>query len=294
MEKKISGVILPIITTYDQNGNFDHERMKNLVKFVENGGVKSLFVCGTTGSGLLMSLKEREDVLETVINSANPSTAVIAHVGSSNPDDAIELAKHAESVGAVGVASVIPFYYSYTYNDDNVKKFFVRLINSVKIPVFLYNNPKASGYIVKVSLLKDLFKEGLAGIKDSSFDISFFYALKYNFDFKKFKYFPGSEVFILPTVPFGASGVVAGLANVFPNLVVKTFNEAKKGNYAKAFELQDRVNKLREIQHFAQNIPAIHAFLNIIGIDAGYPRSPFIPVTEETRNKMQEAFKKIG
>jgi dihydrodipicolinate synthase/N-acetylneuraminate lyase len=293
MEKKITGVIPPLITTFDQNGNFDHGRMKNLVKFVEKGGVNGVFVCGTYGSGPLMSLKEREEVLETVINSVSSSTAVIAHVGSSNPDEAIELAKHAESVGAVGVASVVPFYYSHAFNDDDVKRFFVELINSVKIPVLLYNNPKASGYTVKSTLLKDLYKEGLAGVKDSSLDLSFFYSVKYEIDFQKFLYIVGTEAFILPTVPLGASGTIAGLANAFPGIVVETFNETKQGNYTKAFELQDKVNKLREIQHFAQSIPAIHALLDIIGVDAGYPRRPFLPVSKETKDKMEEALKKV-
>ena len=293
MKKKISGVIPPLVTTYDQNGNFDHERMKNLVKFVEKGDVNGVFVCGTYGSGPLMSLKEREEVLETVINSVSSSTAVIAHVGSSNPDEAIELAKHAESVGAVGVASVVPFYYSHAFNDDDVKRFFVKLINSVKIPVLLYNNPKASGYTVKSTLLKDLYKEGLAGVKDSSLDLLFFYSVKYEIDFQKFLYIVGTEAFILPTVPLGASGTIAGLANAFPGIVVETFNETKQGNYTKAFELQGKVNKLREIQHFTQSIPAIHAFLDIIGFDAGYPRSPFLPVNKETKDKMEEALKKV-
>jgi dihydrodipicolinate synthase/N-acetylneuraminate lyase len=293
MDKKIAGVIPPLITTFDQNGNFDRERMKNLVKFVEKGGVQGFFVCGTYGSGPLMSQKERKDVLETVINSASSSTAVIAHVGSSNPDEAIELAKHAESVGAIGVASVVPFYYSHAFNDDDVKRFFIKLINSVKIPVLLYNNPKASGYAIKVALLRDLSKEGLAGIKDSSFDLLFFYGIKYELDLQKFLYIVGTEAFILPTVSLGASGTIAGLANAFPDTVVETFNETKKGNYIKAFTLQDKVNKLREIQHFTQSIPAIHAFLDIIGFDAGYPRSPFILVDEKTKNKMKEALKKV-
>jgi len=293
MEKKINGVIPPLVTTYDQNGNFDHKRMKNLVKFVEKGGINGVFVCGTYGSGPLMSLKEREEVLETVINSVSSSTAVIAHVGSSNPEEAIELAKHAESVGAVGVASVVPFYYSHAFNDDDVKRFFVKLINSVKIPILLYNNPKASGYTVKSTLLKDLYKEGLAGVKDSSLDLLFFYSVKYEIDFQKFLYIVGTEAFILPTVPLGASGTIAGLANAFPGIVVETFNETKQGNYTKAFELQGKVNKLREIQHFTQSIPAIHAFLDIIGFDAGYPRSPFLPVDKETKDKMKEALKKV-
>lgn len=293
MEKKVAGVIPPIITTFDQSGNFDRNRMKNLVRFLEKEGAQGIFVCGTYGSGPLMSLEEREEVLETVIDSIGSTTTIIVHVGSSNPDEVIKLAKHAESVGAGAVASVVPFYYSYSYNDEDVKRFFTRLINSVKIPVLLYNNPKTSGYIVKLPLVKELASIGLAGIKDSFFDLLFFYELKSEFDLQKFIYIVGTEAYILPTVPLGASGVISGLADAFPGIVVETFNEAKVGNYDKAFELQDKVNKLREIQHYARSIPAIHAFLDILGIDAGYPRYPFVPVNKAMKNKMKDALKKV-
>jgi len=60
MTKEITGVVPPIITTFDENGEFDPKRMKNLVKYVEKGGIKGIFVCGTYGSGPLMSIEERK------------------------------------------------------------------------------------------------------------------------------------------------------------------------------------------------------------------------------------------
>ena len=292
MVKKIEGVIPPVITTFDKDGKFDPVRMKNLIEKLEESKVNGFFVCGTYGSGPLLSKEERKEVLETVIK-ANRKTTIIAHVGSSNPEEIIELAKHAESAGADAVATVVPFYYSYSYNTDNVRRFFGKLINSVKIPVFIYNNPKTSGYTVNVDLIKSLIEEGLAGIKDSSFDLLFFYSLKYAVDMTKFSYIVGTEAFIIPTIPLGAIATISGLANVFPEIIVKAYELAKKNDLTEAIKIQDKVNKLRNIQHVIQSIPAIYALLEITGFDAGYPKFPFQPAPDAIKLKMKQLLEEV-
>jgi len=237
--------------------------------------------------------RREEKVLETVMETVSPDTTIIVHVGAANPQDSFDLARHAASVGADAISSVVPFYYSHAYNDDNVVSFFASLINTVNIPVLIYNNPKASGYTLTIPLLKELYKEGIAGVKDSSFDLLFFYSVKFNFDLSKLIYIVGTEAFILPTVPLGAKATIAGLANPFPQIVVNAFDAAKKGEYKDAFKIQEKVVELREIQHFAQSIPAIHAFFDILGIDTGYPRKPFKKVDEETKRKINDALKKV-
>jgi len=293
MAKKIGGVIPPIITTFDENGKFDPIRMKNLIERLENAKIHGLFVCGTYGSGPLLSLNERKIILETVTKIIK-NCSIMAHVGSSNPDEVIDLAKHAESVGVDAVSTVVPFYYSYSYNEDDIKRFFNKLVNSVKIPVYIYNNPKTTGYTLTISLLKSLINEGIAGIKDSSFDLLFFYNLKFEIDISKFNYIIGTEAFIIPTIPLGAIATISGLANVFPELIVKTYELAKSNKLDEAVKLQDKVNKLRNIQHITQTIPAIYALLEILGIDAGYPKFPFNSVPDSIKIKMKKLLDEVG
>jgi dihydrodipicolinate synthase/N-acetylneuraminate lyase len=54
------------------------------------------------------------------------------------------------------------------------------------------------------------------------------------------------------------------------------------------------VNKLREIQHYAQSIPAIHAMLKMRGIDPGYPRHPYTLVPDSVYQKIENALKEIN
>ena len=290
--KTIEGVIPPIITTFDEQGRFDHKRMEDLVAFLKSK-VNGLFVCGTYGSGPLMSSKERKEVLETVVKSVNNSIPITVNVSSSNPEEIFDLSTHAESLGVDAVSSLPPYYYATSYNDDDLERFFVKLINTVNIPVFLYNNPKTTGISVSIQLLEKLSHEGLAGIKDSSSDLFYFYKCRYHLNLNKFRYIVGTESFIIPTIPLGAVGTISGLAISFPELIAKLYNATKSKKYEKAFELQEKVNYLREIHHMAQSIPAIHMLMKLRGIDVGYPRYPYSEVPEQIQEKMKKFLAKI-
>jgi len=74
--EKIKGVIPPVITTFDNHGEFDPRRMEDFILFLKPK-VMGLFVCGTYGSGPLMNESERKQVLETVMKVVGSSVPAI-------------------------------------------------------------------------------------------------------------------------------------------------------------------------------------------------------------------------
>ena len=285
------GIIPPVLTTFDSEGNIDEKLYLNLIDFLSKK-VHGLFVCGTYGGGPLMTVDERKKVTELAIKGAVDRVPVIAHIGSSNPDDIFELAKHAELVGAKAVATVVPFYFPYSQAD--IVRFFKKLIESTALPVFIYNNPKTTGVTIDIETLKKLKDVGLYGIKDSTFDLLYFYGVKFNMDMDEFCYISGTEAFIMPSIPLGADAAICGLANALPEPVLELYEKSIEGDYEKALELQLRVNKLRDIQHYAQSIPAIHAMLKMRGIDSGYPRHPYSLVSDSVYQKIENALKEMN
>ncbi|HDP78408.1 MAG TPA: dihydrodipicolinate synthase family protein [Mesotoga infera] len=285
------GIIPPVLTTFDSEGKIDEKRYLNLIDFLSKK-VHGLFVCGTYGGGPLMTVDERKKVTELAIKGAADRVPVIAHIGSSNPDDIFELAKHAEHVGAKAVATVVPFYFPYSQAD--IVRFFKKLVETTALPVFIYNNPKTTGVTIDIETLKKLKDVGLYGIKDSTFDLLYFYGVKFNMNMDNFCYISGTEAFIMPSIPLGADAAICGLANALPEPVVELFDKSIEGDYEKALELQLRVNKLRDIQHYAQSIPAIHAMLKMRGIDSGYPRHPYALVSDSVYQKIENALKEMN
>jgi dihydrodipicolinate synthase/N-acetylneuraminate lyase len=289
--KKIHGIIPPMITAFDKNGSFDEKAQREIVSFLVNK-VQGFYPCGTYGSGPLMSVEERKRVAEVVIDEVAGRIPVIMHVGGASTASVVELAKHAEKTGATAVAAVPPIYYGF--KEPEVERHFKAMLDAVSIPVFVYNNPKTTGVAISANFLNRLAQMGISGVKDSSFDILVFYAYLRTVTKEGFIPIMGTEALILPAVAMGAHGSVSGLANAFPEMVVELFNEVKQGNMEKARSLQTRVSAMREAMHFAPTVPMIQSALRKRGVNAGYPRLPFVLPEETLLNKAIVEFKRLG
>jgi len=289
--KKIHGIIPPMITAFDKSGRFDEKAQREVVSFLVDK-VQGFYPCGTYGSGPLMSVEERKRVAEVVIDETAGRIPVIMHVGGASTASVVELAKHAEKTGATAVAAVPPIYYGF--KEPEVERHFKAMLDAVSVPVFVYNNPKTTGVAISADFLNRLAQMGISGVKDSSFDILVFYAYLRTITKEGFIPIMGTEALILPAVAMGAHGSVSGLANAFPELVVELFNEVKQGHMEKARSLQTTVSAMREAMHFAPTVPMIQACLRKRGINAGYPRLPFVVPEETLLNKAFAEFKRLG
>ncbi|MFQ3620531.1 MAG: dihydrodipicolinate synthase family protein, partial [Spirochaetales bacterium] len=243
MIKEFHGIIPPIITCFDKNGKFDPARQKEIVQFL-SPHVQGYYPCGTYGSGPLMSTTDRKKVAEIMVKEKG-NNFVIVHVGAASTEEAVELAKHAESVGADAVGAIPPYYYRYS--QEVLLEHYRALIRAVKIPVFLYNNPEVSGNPITPETLRQLAEEGLAGVKDSAFDLVNLYLYMNKVKKPGFQFIVGTEAIAQPALDAGAVGVIAGLANVFPELLADFYLTWKQGNSQRTAEKQLRIVAARSV-----------------------------------------------
>jgi len=290
---KFEGVIPPLLTPFTKTGEVHEEGLRKLIDFQAEKGVHGLYICGTYGSGPAMSKEQRKKVAEITMDSVKGRMFVIVHVGASSVDDAIDLAKHAEDVGADAVASVPPFYYAL--EDEAIIEYYRKLVSKVNIPVFVYDNPARTGVRLNVELIKKLSEEGVAGIKDSSFDLVKFYEEVVTVSKEGFVFIIGTEALALPALLAGAKGIVSGLANAFPELVLELYKSTNEGKLKEASELQLKVIKARKALHLAPVIPVLYELLRIRGIDAGYPKvPPFRLVKTSELERVRKEFVELG
>jgi N-acetylneuraminate lyase/4-hydroxy-tetrahydrodipicolinate synthase len=294
MTKEVKGIIPPLTTPFDKDGHVYEEGLRRLVEFQVEKGTHGLFICGTYGSGPIMTVEERKRVHEIVVDQAQGRLTVIAHVGTASTEQSVELAQHAERVGADLVSSISPYYHRH--DERAVVAFFRALTASVEIPVYVYNNPKSSGVTITPSFLRHLSDVGVVGIKDSGFSFieltHFMLAMQ---DRPDFRFIVGTEALALPAFMMGAKGSVAGLANTFPELVVQLWDLYEAGKYEEAARTQMRVTRARQILHIPSSTnAACYAVLHARGIDVGYPKAPILPVREEKGAAMLAAFREMG
>jgi dihydrodipicolinate synthase/N-acetylneuraminate lyase len=290
--QKLTGVVPPMVTPFGPDGSVDEYNLRKLVHFL-SARVHGLFICGSYGNGPLMNVEEKKRVVDVVAKAIPASIQLVVHVGATNVRDAVELARYAEGAGAAKVSSVPPYYFHHTR--DSIKLYFERLVQAVKIPVYAYNNPKFTGVALDVPLVQELADLGVAGIKDSSFDIMVLANFVRQITQPGFDVVLGTEAMFLYAATIGVRAFIPGLGNAFPEICTDLYAAATTLAMDRARTLQARVNELRDIMYLARStVVAVYAMLKIRGVCEAYPREPFIPLGDREVAAMREALVKSG
>ena len=290
---KMKGVIPPMLTPFQQDGSLDEAGLRTLVRFLREH-VHGLFICGSYGCGPLMSVEERMRTAEIVMEEKG-DLQVIDMIGTANTRDSVVLAKHAKSIGCDAVSAVAPYYFHHNMND--VVGFYRDIIASVgcDYPVYIYTNPKFSGYAVDVKTIRRLQQEGLRGCKAASFDIMEYANLMREFEGEDFDIALGTEALWLPAHIYGGKAFIPGLANAFPEICVQMYEEAERGDYEACRKTQFRVNRVRDIMYLAPSTQlAIYAMLEIRGIVRCFPRKPFTPANDAQKEAIRKGLVDVG
>ena len=137
MKNQFAGVWPALITPLDESGCPNDEAIEQLVELFISQQLGGLYILGSTGQWPLLPLEQRRSVAERVTQTAGGRIPVIVHVGAAATDDARELARHAESIGADGVSCVAPIYYPTSA--DTVFYHYRRIGEASSLPLFVYH-----------------------------------------------------------------------------------------------------------------------------------------------------------
>lgn len=276
--EKFKGVFVALNAIYDENDNVNIEAIKQLCKIYESKGVKGVYVCGSTGEGFLLSTQERKEIAKAVKEAVSDSFTVIVHVGCASTKESIELAKHCESIGVDAVSAVPSVYYRLP--SASVEKHWNGIINSTDLPFIIYNIPQLTGFNLPLDLFERMAKNPkVYGIKNSEEPV-------YNMERfrtiagEDFVIFNGSDEQFLGGRLMGANAGIGGTYGTMPELFVKLDEYINNNEIDKAKELQFKIN---DVIFDLLSLPSLYGAAKQViklrfGVDAGQPRSPFLPV----------------
>ena len=270
-ELKLRGIITALVTPFSGSGDVDEGALAEIVQFQVRSGVHGLFALGTTGMGPAMEPDERKRVVDVVIDSVDGRIPVIVQVGDSNPKVSLDLARHAENVGADAVASLNPFYYHP--GPATIVEHYRRLAEATKLPLLVYNIPRNTGNNIDAQLLRQLSQiPHLIGIKDSSRDFS--QLLDYLATVPKgFTVINGTDSYLFSAYCAGVSAGVSATANAVPELFVRMYEAYLSSDLRSGQELQKKIHAVRD----STSSPALAPLLEVLkfrGIKSGNVRPP--------------------
>lgn len=293
--KKLSGIVVPVVTPLTENDQIDVASLEKLVEHCIRGGLQAIYPCGTTGEMMYLTVEERKTVAETVIRKTAGRVPVYVHVGGWILKDTVELAKHAVEVGADGIAVVTPSFFKIS--EEGLIDFFVRVARSVPedFPVYLYAIPQYAMNDISVTVAEKAAAQcpNIIGIKYSYPDMTRIQQMMRIND-GTFSVLAGPDQLLTAVVSMGGDGVVSGSSQVIPEYYEAVWETLEKGDYELAAKKQQFTNRLNEVLCSVNNIAAYKAILQCQGIiQTRKTRKPLEEYTEVKTRELLEKLEKV-
>lgn len=270
----LKGIMPALMTPFHDDFSINFPMLERLVAYHIENGCHGLFICGSTGEGLLLSPDERRQVAETVVREVAGQVPVIVHAGSPATRDAVALARHAKQCGASAVATIPPIYYRVGI--AGAVEYLRAIVNATDLPTFCYHIPAATGLPLSAEQMLELIRKvgGLAGMKYTHADV---YMLWWILDClgERFSVFYGMDEQLLHGLEVGAVGGIGSTYNYQLKTIVKIYDAFQAGDMKTALEYQRKANRIVRIIHrHGWNTAVEKAVLKLKGFDVGPARGP--------------------
>ncbi len=298
MSDKFTGIYPAFYACYDDEGNVSAERTKALVEFLIEKGVDGLYVGGSSGECIYLSVEERKKTLEAVMDVARGRIKIIAHVACNNTKDSCVLARHAESLGVDAIAAIPPIYFRLP--EKAIAKYWNDISEAAPETDFvIYNIPQLAGVSLTLSLLGEMLKNPrVVGIKNSSMpvqDIQMFLR-QAKMSGREITVFNGPDEQFVSGRIIGAAAGIGGTYAVMPEVFKKMDKALAEGDIKRARELQDMADEVIYTMCSAKgNMYAVaKAVLNKrAGLICGGVREPLLNLQPGDEDVVMKAYELI-
>lgn len=288
----LKGLIAATFTPLHENGAVNAARIPDVVEHLLGHGVSGLYILGSTGEGLSLTVEQRCVVAKSFVQAAAGRIPVIVQVGSESLAQAKSLANHAQEIGADAISAVSPVYFKPDSVETLVESMAEIATGAPKLPFYYYHIPAATG--VAHSML-DFLRLGstavpnLAGIKFTSTDIDEFAACV-EFAGNDFQVLWGVDEKLFDGLNAGARAAVGSTYNFIAPIHQRLLAAFNDGNYDEARAQQQLVQAI--VNAFVPFGPraAQKAMMAMAGPDCGPCRLPLktlsLPQAEDLREKL--------
>uniref|UniRef100_A0A4W2C9N5 N-acetylneuraminate lyase n=1 Tax=Bos indicus x Bos taurus TaxID=30522 RepID=A0A4W2C9N5_BOBOX len=266
---------------------------------VEEQGVKNVFVNGTTGEGLSLSISERCRVAEEwVTKGRNKLDQIVIHVGALSLKESQELAQHAAEIGADGIAVIAPFFLK-PWNKDVLINFLKEVAAAAPaLPFYYYHIPALTGVKIRAEELLDGIQDKIPsfqGLKFSDTDLLDFGQCVDQNRQRQFAFLFGVDEQLLSALVMGATGAVGSTYNYLGKKTKQMLEAFERKDFSSAlnhqFCIQRFINFVVKLGFGVSQTKAIMTLVS--GIPMGPPRLPLQKASREFTDNAEAKLKSL-
>ncbi len=291
--KRLHGVVVATVTPMGRSGAVDLGALKSLVDFLVQAGVHGLFLLASQGEFFSLDQEERRRAARAGVRAARGRVPVVVNTGTVSTAATLALSQEAEDEGVDALGLITPFYLKPT--PQELFEHYRTIIKAVRCPVYAYNNPGRAGGVTldvaTVTRLADGYPR-FAGIFDGTGDLQA--ARRYaKLQGGRFAYFLAGQLDLAAAMQVGAKGAVLATANAAPREFADMYEAARRGNPGEAERLRKRLEPLHKLFRTGLFPGTMKACVESLGLRAGPPRRPALPVPSEVRARAVRVLKRL-
>ncbi len=295
-DNRFTGLIVATFSPFDPKGNLYPDGIRDYAGYLISKGVSGVFVCGTSGEGLLLSVSERKELLEAWM-PYQKHLKIIAHVSTPNYVEASVLARHAGQVGVDAIACMGPCYLPPKDPEELVEFNRIVAASAPDTAYYYYHMPLVSGVHIKMNqFLKKIGDRipNFSGIKFTAPDMMDMQECIL-MDGGKYDILHGSDGIFLSGLTAGAIGGIGTSVNIIPEVFLEIIQAYEAGRIEEARELQmQAVGVLKILHKYGGSVVSTKAILNMMGFELGPCRLPLKNLSGNELLELKDELNAIG
>jgi N-acetylneuraminate lyase len=252
------------MTPYDEAGDVSRPCLQRLVDRALGHGLDGIYVGGSTGESLLLSVEERELVFRDVAQAAAGRGALLGHVGAISTREAERLARCCAQSGYDAVSAIPPIYFRHS--KSAVRDYYAAIVQAAGgLPLVVYNVPAMTGIQFNLSDLKDLLGlPGVIGVKQTMVDMYQMEQLRRAFP--DLLLLNGFDEMLLAGLVSGANGGIGSTYGLMGHRWVEMRRRIEAGDLRGAFEIQSQGNAVIDVLVEFGVFPSLKYLLAKLGV----------------------------
>jgi 4-hydroxy-tetrahydrodipicolinate synthase len=287
------GSIPPLVTPF-RGGEVDYETYGRLVEAQVAAGSHGVVVNGTTGEPSLLTVDERNRLVDAAMEAAAGRLPVVAATGSQSLLESRQLTVHAAEAGVAAVLVVTPYYVRPPQR--GIVAYYAQVMDGLETPWLVYHIPGRAAVGVTVDTLAQLHDASptFVGMKHAVNDLALVSAVLARLG-PDFRVFVGLEELSFPMMAVGACGLMNAVGNLAPARLVEICEAVRDGDLHRGRKLHESLYELNEAVFFDTNPIPVKYMMKRIGLLADNEhRLPMVPATPEVAARLDAVLDRAG